>query len=260
MAATSALEWHRFFGWDVAIGVGAAAIAPAVIAVGLTIRSSSARQLWVTGTVSLLGLGVVLVVVASPSGAIDGLIDGWSRLLTRTVPTPAEGQLLVMPLTVVWLSGAIAAETALRVRRPLAGLVAVAPAYAVPLVYTAAAEGNRLTIAVVIAVLGFLAAHVLRPGSLGASVRDGLVDAPASSSGLQRTLGLLIVAGISIGTASVVRSHLPFAEARPAFEPVRRPTAPCSTATRHRSDVAPRGVGPGHRSGSRPLHGPLHLG
>ena len=86
------------------------------------------------GYLVLMAVGVTetaFVILPSPATVpdlVDGIINGWPRLLSTSIPVAGDPSVFVVAPTLVWLSGVIAAEVEGRVKSPFAP---VAPSLAV---------------------------------------------------------------------------------------------------------------------------------
>lgn len=219
VALVAATEWHRVFGWDAITPILVAAVLPAAISLVGAIGTERPRSIALTGSISMTAMFAALVVATSPAELTESLIHGWSRLLTTTIPAPTDADLITTPIAITWLSALTGTELVRRVRLPLVGLVPPLIAYALALVYTAGSEGSRLGVTVTIVVLSFATAYTLRP--IGQS--DSRASSPGSLTAkrlpVRRWVGAMLVVALSLAAAVQIGPHLPFADARDAFDP-----------------------------------------
>lgn len=187
LAVLAGLEWHRVFGWG---AVTWQVVLAAGVPVVLTARFSN-RPVPRLGTATLLSLvgffwygavaavgGSVAVVFPSVGGlhgVVDGLVNGWARVLSVPLPVPAQGADLVLPVAVTWLAAWFASVIVLATRRPLAGIVPPALGYGLSLFFGIGSPGSRLvTSGAFVAVALVLAGATARPVVAG-RFRDRVV-------------------------------------------------------------------------------------
>jgi hypothetical protein len=168
MALAATAEWHTVFGWSALVPVAGAAVVPVLVAVA---GGSPRRPLAATGTLSALGLVVMLGVAQrspSPAGLVDGLVHGWSRILSTTLEVPATDGRLLLPVATVGAAALVGGEMALRLaRRPALAALAPLAAYALALPFEAGGPADRAGTLTALAVL-----------SLGLATLVVLVTAP----------------------------------------------------------------------------------
>jgi hypothetical protein len=102
----------------------------------------------------------------------EGAVNGWAQLLTITLPTPPQPELLVIPFTVTWVAVAAGAELVLRTRVVVAAMLPSLVALVVALAFSVPGSGSDLAESVVFTVsaLGALLLKNARPGSAALSV------------------------------------------------------------------------------------------
>jgi hypothetical protein len=218
IAVPAALEWHRSFGFGALVPVLVAAVVPVLLALGAAVGRDRPRPLPVVGSVSVLGLLGLLVAVSGPSplDVVDGLVNGWSRLLTTAVPAPADGDLLALPVALTWPAALIGVELVLRIRRPALGLLAPLGAYLVALVFNGGLDGARLGWVATVVALALGAVLVLRPvPGTGLTATAG----PARSTTTGTRLAGVAVVGVSVLGAVLIGPRLPLADARDPYDP-----------------------------------------
>lgn len=221
MAGVAAAEWHVVFGPRPTVPLVAGAVAAVMVALG---TGSPRRPLVVTAGASLVGLVAMLLVLGrdvGPGGLLDGLLHGWSRILSTTLEVPtAEGRIL-LPAAVSWLAGMVGAEAALRLRtRPAAAVVPPLVAYGVALPFGAA--GGSTASALVLLVLGLGTVRVLSPPALpeapAPNADDGTPAAgsrPASTQRALRVGGAVTFVGLAAVAGAVAGPGLPGADGDP---------------------------------------------
>jgi hypothetical protein len=155
LTLVAGLEWRRVFdGGRLVPLVVAAAILPTVLAIVLGGRSGgrsggrAGRPLpvTVTASVALLVAFVFAAVLQAPdtSALADGVLSGWSRILTTTLPVPPRPSLLVLPVVTTWLAALVGSEVALRARYPALAPLAPVTAYGVALLFGVGGPGSRV--------------------------------------------------------------------------------------------------------------------
>ncbi|UGQ10369.1 DUF3488 and transglutaminase-like domain-containing protein [Yinghuangia sp. ASG 101] len=247
LALCAGLAFHRAYGLRaVAPVVALAALVPvAVSALVSRPRGGGPAPLWRSLLAQplawfLVGWGILHrdtvpgPALARRMGA--DLLDAPHRVLTTVAPVPAEGALLVLPFTAVWLAAYAGAELALRTR---AVLTPALPAFAV------------LALAAVVGAGG--------PGSNVAAA-----GAFAGATGLLLIARCGTAAGVPADTPAAAREHPGRARASAASIPVVMAAAlvaalvaPSLTGADGRTPVSPRdeaaAPSPGPITGGNPL-------
>ena len=202
LTATATSGWVRVAeGGQAVVAVALGAVGPPALALGL---SAARRRPW-PAWAAVLGhaafLAVLAVVVAGgPGAATRALTGGWARLLSTILPAPAGSEAEVLALVVAGITSLVGTELALRTRSPFLPVVpALVALVATRMVTQGAAERGLVGAAVGVALLA---------GAL-ALVRAGVVR-------LGLGLPLVLAAGLVAGGAGPT---LPWADARPAFDP-----------------------------------------
>ena len=224
LAFLAGSEWHRVFGWGpVGVRVAVAAVLPVAIAVvsryrrstrpGLGVLVSLVVLVWFLA-VGALGdrVGLVVPSADAPSGIVHGLVDGWAAILSVPLPVPAQGEYLVLPVALTWLAALVGAELVLRSRRPLAGAVPPAVAYALSLLFGIGSAGSRLVTSGVFLVVTLVLA--------GATARPIVPESGANRSGRRRRA--LEVAGclaVVVLAAELLGPALPFVSTGHPYDP-----------------------------------------
>ena len=214
MGAIAASEWHVVFGWR-----GALPLVPvAVVAVGVAVAAGSPRRsLAFTGAVSSGVLAIVLAVVGrdpSPAGLLDGLLHGWSRILSTTLEVPTDEGRILLPAGVVWLAGFVGAESALRLRRwPAVAVVPPLLAYGAALPF--GAGGGDASSAVALLVAALVTVRVLSPPT---PVETSSGDV-ARTQVTRRVAGLGTFLGVAAGVGLLVGVQLPVLDGADPYDP-----------------------------------------
>ncbi|HSA50091.1 MAG TPA: transglutaminaseTgpA domain-containing protein, partial [Yinghuangia sp.] len=155
LALAAGLAFHRAHGLRAVAPVVAIAAAAPVVVSALLSRShrNSPAPLWR----SLLAQPVAWFLVAwgilyrdaVPSAELGrrmgmDLLDAPHRVLTTVAPVPAEGALLVLPFTAVWLAAYAGAELALRTRTVLTPALPAFAVFALAVVTGAGGPGSNV--------------------------------------------------------------------------------------------------------------------
>lgn len=228
MTMVAATEWRVVFGWP----DSAPLVLTAIAAVGTTVLSGSPRRpLALTGTVSLVALLVVFVVLGSsspaPASVLDGLLHGWSRILSTTLQSPTTEGRMLLPAGIVWAAGYVSAETALRVRAwPTSSVIPPMLAYAAALPF-GVGGGSPLS-SVALLVTASATVLVLSPPPVFAggtswggtswhgSAAGARNEPPRLSRQAAGAVGLVVVAS---GGGLLAGLHLPFGDGVEPYDP-----------------------------------------
>ncbi|WP_157845197.1 transglutaminase-like domain-containing protein [Pseudofrankia sp. EUN1h] len=210
LAAVDGWGFLRLFSpVDLRLAIPAAAAGPVVLVGAVSWRRGRpapfalSALLWTAGFVATAG---TMIASGGPLDRLatvrDGVVGGPARLLDVAVPSPAEPDLLVVPVLVVWLAAAVGAELAVRTR---ARLLPALPALLGLLAGTAAslpAAGSNLVPAAALTVLAGLFALVRRP-TAGPPPRITVgPDRPSRLPGAARAtaaLAVVVAAGLAAG-------------------------------------------------------------
>jgi len=143
--AVAAWPWRQAYhvhNFTVALVI--AALAPVTIA--YVIAGWRRQPAAVSYGASLAGALILLSVLLGPdfSGVAEGISRGPSRLLTDTLPLTGPYWVVVVPLVLTWLSGAVAGELLIRERNPGPGLAVILAAFVLSVAGASAAPGNPL--------------------------------------------------------------------------------------------------------------------
>lgn len=229
MAAIAGLEFHRVFGWGpiAARVVGSALAATAVPAV---LNWRRGRSVTVTGTLSIALLAVyLLVAVVGVTNAHDiatGVIDGWSRILTTSIPAPPAGELLVLPIVITWVAVFVGVELALRTQRALLSIAPATFAYVLAMMFGIGTSGSRIMPAVAFVALAVVSVRLAdapgRSAELPPPVPGELERARQfgrSNSGVSVRVTVVIFLLVVVACAGLVGPHLPGAAGRTPYDP-----------------------------------------
>jgi transglutaminase-like putative cysteine protease len=212
------LDWHRVFGWGPMIVIVAAAVLPALFPIGMTFRATELRPVALSAGVSAAILVIFLVVLAGLADLAEATVNGWSRLLTTTLPVPDRGDLLVTPVAIAWVACLVGSELTLRVRRPLVGLLPPLGAYGVALVYSAGEAGDRMAGAVGLALISLLMGFVCAPDADGAPTSRKGAERDRARTG-QKALGAAVVIVVSLVGGLILGPRLPMAGSDSPYDP-----------------------------------------
>lgn len=182
-----------FAGGTLAELVVGAALVSVAVAAGLGFAG------WAATWASLASLGCYLLytlvaVLRDPLGVGDlarGLTSGGAHLLSVTLPVDQPRWLMVLPVTLCWMVGALATELLVRRRSVGAAIVPWLVGFAVSLALTAGAPDRSIGSAVaLVAVVGglvccrrWLATASLAPAPVGGSGVAGFEDGDTEGSG-----------------------------------------------------------------------------
>ena len=232
------MEWFRVFGLDpVALRLVVCAVVPVVI-VGTLGRKHS---LALSGVVSLVALfwfmaiGVlhysIAVLIPTPAaveGIYQGVINGWSGILSLPLTVAASPDLLVFPCALIWLSSMVGGEIVQRTRIPLAAMVPPVASFVVALFFGVGGANGRvaLALALVSAVLAF-AAVTARPliDPVDASKSKG---SPNDKGLLRRVVEMGIVGLCALLIALLLGGSVPLIAGGKPYNP-RAATVPPSS-------------------------------
>ena len=157
--AVAALPWrHAYHLSGVLASLVAAAVAPVLIAYGMGVWAR--QRALVSYAASLVGVLVLLGVVLGPhpSALADGIVRGPSHLLTNTLPLSGPRWVVVVPLVLAWITGAVSGELLIRAHNPGPALAVILASFVVSFAGASAAPGDSLgTGAVLVALLASLA-------------------------------------------------------------------------------------------------------
>ncbi|MDT3443682.1 transglutaminaseTgpA domain-containing protein [Pseudofrankia sp. BMG5.37] len=188
LAAVDGWGFLRLFSpADLRLAIPAAAAGPVVLVGAVSWRRGRpapfalSALLWTAGFVTTAGATIAAGTPFDRLAAVRaGVTNGPSRLLDVVVPSPAEPDLLVVPVLVTWLAAAVGAELVMRTRTRL---LPALPALFGLLAGTAAslpAAGSNLAPAAALTALVGLLALARRPtaaddaaGSAGAPITSG---------------------------------------------------------------------------------------
>lgn len=212
----------------VAAATGAVAVAVVLELVGLR----SAVVAVATSAAAWLGFVVVVVLPGAEGGVLRGLgvgvVDGWARIASSTVPTPDEPELRLVPATATWLAVAVGCELARRTRSSMLPALPAVILLGVGLLFGIDRQGPGLgVVAVVAALVGMLA--VVREWATESAGEDGLVSPTDGTRRLLLAVPVIVVLALLAG---VVGPRLPGVAGRTAYdlravvdEPLRQPVA-----------------------------------
>ncbi|HEY3673668.1 MAG TPA: transglutaminaseTgpA domain-containing protein [Acidimicrobiia bacterium] len=233
LAAVAGLEFHRVFGWS-AVVVGVVAAAVFATAIPLVLQWRHTRPVPVTVVVSVIAALVFLSVAAfsaPPTPAtlhdvVDGFVNGWSRILTLSLPAPDRGDLLVLPFVLTWIAALGGAEITMRSRHALLAVLPASVAYVVALFFGVGTVGSHVLSSSIFAGLAIVAVRLAEP----VADRSSAVGDRTPRRVRVPTLVFLVVVVL---LAALVGPHLPGASASYPYDPRddRRPENNALTVT-----------------------------
>lgn len=132
---------------------------------------------------STLTFGVPTVDTAAELGS--GLVRGWARMLSVSLPADITGELLVTPAVITWSAAFLATTLALRTRSVLAPLLPSLVALVVGLLFTASRTDSALLVTAVflVATLALMLVRSIRWDSIDIDIAEQPDQAPDSASG-----------------------------------------------------------------------------
>ncbi|GAA0277929.1 transglutaminaseTgpA domain-containing protein [Cryptosporangium japonicum] len=216
-AAAAGLVFTRAF----AAGLPAVVVAAAAVGV-LTTALAAGWWRW-PPVASLVFSAVVAVLVAAvrlggPGPVGDGLLNGWARLLTTTLPVPPRPDLLLVPAAVTWLAAAAGAELVVRRAGPVLAIAPAGVAYVVAVGFCVPADGSLL-----------LPTAVLVAGAGALLLTRGAGTVAARASGVAVLAVAVVVAGtvvVALPSDGAVfdprAAYRPPVRAVPADDPLER--------------------------------------
>jgi len=201
--------------------------------------SLGAYVLFTAATVFRDSAFLVLPSPASLGDLVDGLINGWARLMTTEIPIGDDPSVLLVAPTLVWIAGYLTAGLALRRRAVLAPLLPAVVLLAIGVFASGTETGAGLGTVALFAGLALvlLLLRTLRPahtlanvavrsrqsvgGRLVVQVEDEApADTPeaASSRRRQAVLGVGVLVVVML-VAPLLGPRLPFSSAREPVDP-----------------------------------------
>lgn len=223
-AAAAGLAFRRVFGSDV--------LAPVVLTAGVTgtactlVASFADRRRLVPAGVAVAAVTLVVVECgfafrSGPSidvvtAVVDGVINGWARILSSTLPVRDDARLVVVPVTATWLATVLAVFSAVRTTSPALPLLPGVLLFTLGLLLGVRGEGTAQMI-----VTPFLVAaasvFVYRARTSSSPTVDRTSAAPL---GRRRAAALAVaVAGMAVLAAPVLAANDPVTDDRPQYDP-----------------------------------------
>lgn len=149
--------------WPPVVSVALSVVGFALVGVFAVFRSTLDHGVPTGNTFVSLGSGVVL---------------GWARMLSTSLPADPTGDLVIVPALVTWIAAAVSAAVVVRTRTVLAPMIAPVVAFGVGLLFTAGGPvGGFVLVGAVLAellLLGLLRAGAADPLTRATSVRATL--------------------------------------------------------------------------------------
>lgn len=188
------------------------------------------RRAWSTLLLAVAGLALVIVYGVfggAGSAVLDGVRGSWNRLLTVAVPADPWGELLVVPVFVVWSAAFSAVALVLRTRNVLAPVVPPLAGFLFA-VFVVGNQAGGHAIATVVFLVSALALVAIRAHR---STGGGTVRIEQQSS---RPIAALVIVGLMVAASAlfgiVGGQALPLASGEHRFDP-RDVLAPPVTST-----------------------------
>jgi len=177
MLVASVTQWRSVFGWSPVLHqLIPAIVAPVVIAVAFVARPrasispiiTSLVALWCFLAVAVLHDGVLGVVPTSAAlhSSVDGLVNGWSQIISVPLPATGPDQMMVLPVVASWVAALASAELVVRSTHRLAAALPPTALYGLALSLGVDGPGSPVTTGAVLLVLGLLLAAVVT-GAVG---------------------------------------------------------------------------------------------
>jgi transglutaminase-like putative cysteine protease len=224
LSLVAGAQWHQVFGWSPIVWrLAMAVLAPLAIAVYFDRRWPQQPVLSAVVSLVLMVWFLAVVVVGDPiAGALPsaealrqvdhGLIDGWAQILSLPLPVPATGELLVLPLTLVWLSSLAGAALVIRTRWPLTAALPPVGAYVVALLFGIGGPGPRLVLpGLIVATAVVMAGSTAFPTDV-----DAFDDRTVQN---RRRLELVGGLGVVVVVAVLIGPSLPFVQSGAPYDP-----------------------------------------
>jgi transglutaminase-like putative cysteine protease len=219
LAGLAGGQFARVFTWAPIAGpvVGAAigAVVVATVTSGARRRSSAVSALVgvlgfvVLATVAVLGdtaVAGVLPTAETLRALVDGMQNGWARILSTTVPAGSDPSMVLVPVALTWWAAWAAAELVLRSRSTAAPLVPLVVATAVAFAFGVPAEPVARPL-VGLTVIGALVLVLLRadpPPDAAASTVGATTGSPRLTARTRRRLaGLPLVALVAVAATAI---------------------------------------------------------
>lgn len=184
-----------------------------------------------SGAALLLFLTFVVVRRADVDVVVDGIINGWAKILSSTLPVAPRPELVIVPALLTWAAAAFASSAADRSRSSALPLLMVPLVFGVGLAL--GVRGRGTTTEVVLPVLlasALLLAARSRPHTRDAS--GAVVEAGGgadSSLHRRRTIAAVAAAGVVVAIAASAGTRAPLANARPPVDPREHRDDPVET-------------------------------
>lgn len=186
----------------------------------------------------------------------EGLVNGVPRMLTIGLPADVAGDVLVVPVVLGWLAGAVTVVVALRTAAVTALAAPPLLLYVAGLLLTASRPQPRPLLAGAV-LLGVLLVLLVRSNRVGAADREGIAEADAAAVGLDLAarrrhsavgriaFGLPAVVGVAV-LGVVAAWLLPIADGAQRVDPraVATPPVRLSQALSPLVQLRPQQTGP----------------
>jgi hypothetical protein len=218
-------EWYRVFGWSaIALKVVVAAAVPVAIALTMGQRPNKGPVLpSILSLVVLLWFLAVAVqhtsilwIIPTPAtltGVYNGIISGWSQILSVPLVVTGPADMLVLPCVVVWIAALVGAEIVQRTRYPLAGVLPPLAALVFALFFGIGGGGPR-----VIPVVGFVVVGLLFAGFTARPVVESTGDDHRRVI-TRRAIEIAVCTALAAVIAAVVGPSMPLISSGHPYNP-----------------------------------------
>ncbi|GAB3880749.1 transglutaminase domain-containing protein [Kibdelosporangium lantanae] len=183
--------------WSVWVTIGAAVVGYALVAIFAVNRSTLSHGVPTLTTFKSVGVGVV---------------NGWSRMLSVSLPADPAGDLEATPALVTWIAALVATTLILRTKSLLAPILPLVLAFVIALPFTAARPLGGMVL------VGVLLAEVLLLTLVRAGAADPLARQVASKATLGRFLFGLPVVVVAVGAGLAGMRFVPLADGGDRFD------------------------------------------
>lgn len=222
-AGTASLAYLRYFsGIGFLISTLTAAAAGALVGALCGIRRWS---VWVTIAVAVVGYALVAIFAVN-RGTLShgvptlttfknvgtGLVSGWSRMLSVSLPADPAGDLEATPALVTWIAAVVATTLILRTKSLLAPILPLVLAFVIALPFTAARPVGGMVL------VGVLLAEVLLLTLVRAGAADPLARQVASKATLGRFLFGVPVVVVAVAAGLAGMRFVPLADGGDRFD------------------------------------------
>lgn len=208
------------------------ASATAAVIVGCAIRRGATRwhvAIELAGSAAALAIFLSVFVVggADLGVLVDGVVNGWAKILSSTLPVAPRPELAVVPAVLTWVAAAFASSAADRTRSSTLPLLPMPVVFGLALALGVRGRGTTTEVAAPLLLAGglFLAVRA-RPRATAGPEGEGRADAALRR---RRTVVGLAAAAVVVAIAASFGSRAPLANARPPVDPREHRDDPVET-------------------------------